>query len=99
DGVGVELRVNLPVERVREVDAAAGAADLDHLRSAAERPAAARMRRARNDAADAHLAGQLGVERIRYVVLLHVAGAPAGDIEKAIVHRQIDIGDEWRARL
>src|SRR5215471_10268675 len=47
DAVGIELRIDRAVERVGEIDAPAVAADLDHLRPAAERPRAARMRRAR----------------------------------------------------
>ncbi len=31
--------------------------------------------------------------------MLQVAGAPAGDIEKPVVHRQIDVGDQRRAGL
>ena len=100
DAVGIELRVDGAVERVGEIDAPAVAADLDHLRPAVERPVlGARMRRPRDDAADADLAGELRVERIGHVVLLQVAGAPAGDVEEAVVHRQIDVGDERRHRL
>ena len=33
------------------------------------------------------------------VVLLQIAGAPTGDVEEAIVHRQVDVGDEQRNRL
>ena len=40
--------------------------------------------------------GQFRVEGIRDIVLAHLAGAAAGGIEKAVVHREIDIGDERR---
>ena len=57
------------------------------------------MCRLGHDAADAHLAGQLRLERVGDVVLLQVARTPAGDIEKLVVHRQIDVGDQRRAGL
>ena len=57
------------------------------------------MRGARDDAADPHLAGELGVERVGDVVLLQVAGAPAGDVEEPVVHRQVDVGDQRRHAL
>ena len=100
DALGIELRIDRAVERVGEIDPPAVAADLDHLRPAVQRPVL------RPDAPPAttmppilHLAGQLRVERIGHVVLLHVAGAPAGDVEEAVVHRQVDVGDERRHRL
>src|SRR5690349_17652156 len=99
DTLRVELRIDGAVKRVGEINATAIAADLDHLRPAIElavlRP---RVTRARHDPADAHFAGQFRIERVRYVVLLQVAGAPARDVEEAIVHRQIDVGDERRNR-
>ena len=55
------------------------------------------MAGARDDPADPHLAGELGIERVGDVVLLQVAGAPARHIEKAVVHRKIDVGDQRRA--
>src|ERR1051326_5646877 len=66
----VELRVDRAVERIGEVDAPAVAADLDHLRTAAELAVlGAGMARARDDAADPHRAGELGIERVGNVVL------------------------------
>ena len=35
-----------------------------------------------------------GLERVRHVVLDHVSGAPAGNVEEAVVHRQVDVGDQ-----
>src|SRR5215475_1119802 len=60
DAVRVELRVDRSVERVGEVDPLAVAAHLDHLRAAVEGTIVARPGRARDDAADPELAGELG---------------------------------------
>ena len=43
-----------------------------------------------------HRAGKPRLTRIGDIVLAHLAGAAAGGIEKAVVHREIDIGDERR---
>src|SRR5438093_1549802 len=43
--------------------------------------------------------GQARIEWIAHVVLLEFAGAPARDIQKPIVEREIDVGDERRHRL
>src|SRR5947209_18922847 len=97
DPFGIELRIDGAVERIGEVDAFAIAADLDHLGAAIELAVlGAGMRRARDDSADPHFARELWLERIAYVVLLQIAGAPARDIAEAIVHGQIDISDERR---
>src|SRR5690348_4731034 len=97
DALRVELRIDGAVKRVGEINATAIAADLDHLRSASELAVLRRrVARARDDSADAYFAGQLWIERVRYVVLLQIAGAPASHVEQAIVHRQIDIRDERR---
>src|SRR5215469_5076512 len=72
--LGVELRVDRAVERIGEVNAAAVAANLDHLRSAIEWRGAFGMRGARHDSADPHLAGQPWIERIADIVLLEIAG-------------------------
>src|SRR5689334_18913341 len=94
--LGVELRIDGAVERIGEIDAASVATDLDHLRSAVEFAVLrTRMRGARDDAADPHLAGELWIERVGHVILLQVAGSPARDIEKAVVHGEVDVGDEW----
>src|SRR4029077_7870093 len=99
DPLGIKLRVDGAVKRIGEIDPSPVSTHFDHLRTAAE-PAVlgailgARMARARDDAADAHLAGELGVEWIGYIVLLQIAGAPAGDIQEAIIHRKIDIGNQ-----
>src|SRR5579884_1527005 len=75
DAIRIELRINGAVERVGEVYALAVAADLDHLRPAAQRALpGAGMRRLRHDTANAHLAGELGIERVGHVVLLQIAG-------------------------
>src|SRR3954470_14823518 len=62
----VELAVDGAIEGVGEVDALAVAADLHHLWSTAELAVlGAGMAGAGHDAADPHLAGELGVERVR----------------------------------
>ena len=94
------MRINRAVKRIGEIDPPAVAADLDHLRTAVQGAVSgAGMGGARNDAADAHPAGLLRLERIRYVILDHVAGPPAGDVKKPVVHRQVDIGDQRRHGL
>src|SRR5262245_5734466 len=84
DAFWVELRVDGPIERVREIDPPAIAAHLDHLRSAVDRTRG-RMRGTLDDAADAHRAGELRVMWIRHVVLMHLASAPAGGIEELVI--------------
>ena len=37
-----------------------------------------------------------GLRRIADIVLAHLAGAPAGDVEKLVVHGQVDIGHQRR---
>src|SRR5882757_4096064 len=54
---------------------------------------------AAHDAAQVHRADLLGVGRIGHVVLLELAGAPAGHVEPLVVHGQVDVGDQWRNRL
>src|SRR5262249_17047750 len=80
-------------------DALAITADLDHLRSAIQCTIRLGMSGTRDDPSYPDLARELGVEGIGYVILLEIAGAPAGYIEETIIHRQIDIGDERRHRL
>src|ERR687891_1033941 len=99
DPVRIELVVDDAVERVREVDPLAVTADLDHLRPAVERPRAPGVGRPRDDTPDPESAGELRLERVRHVVLLQVARAPAGDVEVPVVHRQIDVRDQRRAGL
>src|SRR5215469_3444287 len=61
----IELAVDRPIQRIGEIDASAVAADLDHLRSAAELAVlGAGMPGAGHDAADPHLASELGIERV-----------------------------------
>src|SRR6266540_4138938 len=100
DALRIELRVDRAVERVGEINAPAVAADLHHLRSTIELAVLrTRVGRARHDPSNPHLSGELRVEWIRHVVLLQVAGAPARDVEEAVVHGQIDVGDQWGNRL
>src|SRR5262245_17817522 len=99
DTFRVKLRIDCTVERIGEIDSLSVPADLDHLRSAVERAIRGRMRGSAGDTANPDLAGELRIERIAHVILVQIAGAPAGDVEEAIVHREIDIGDERRYRL
>src|ERR1700694_4301973 len=78
DPFRIELGIPGLVERVADEHALAIAADLEHLRSAVERPAGSRMARVGYDSPEAHLADQLGRERVGHVVLLQIAGSPAG---------------------
>src|SRR5258708_34669329 len=57
------------------------------------------MRLAPGDSAQLNGRRQDGIERIRDVVLSELSSAEAGDIEVAVVERQIDVGDEWRNSL
>src|SRR6516225_2547378 len=81
DPFRVKLWVDGPIQRIGKVDSPPVTAHFDHLRAAAElavlRPW---MRSARHDAADTHLAGELGIKRVRHIVLLQITGAPAGDV-------------------
>src|SRR5437773_6090633 len=96
--IRIELVVPCLVEPIRDIDPLAIAADLDHLRATVERTRC-RMRGPANDPAEVHRPRLLGAERIRHVVLQEFAGAPAGNIEEAVVEGQIDVADEWRNRL
>jgi hypothetical protein len=91
----IELVVPRRVERVGPVYAFAVAADLHHLRT----PCiwlAVRVMRAACDAADADRSGELRILRIADIVLTHLAGAPAGDVEKLVIHGEVDVGDQRR---
>src|SRR6266487_3211407 len=84
DPAGVEDEVPRPVQRVGDVDAPAVAADLDHLRPAAEPLAGrGRVRLAPYDPAELDRAGLARVERVGDVVLLEFPCAPAGLVESA----------------
>src|SRR3979409_869099 len=72
--LGIKLVVPRRVERVGPVHSFAVAADLYHLRAARIRPTV-RVRRAGNDAADAHRACKPGLPRFGDIVLTHLAGA------------------------
>src|SRR5580704_12293048 len=78
DAVRIKLIVPRAIERVREVDAAPVATDLDHLRTAGERSRRiAGMRRPPGDAADVDGADELRRKRVAHVVLAHLSGTPA----------------------
>src|SRR5215470_9234282 len=95
--LGIKLFVPRSVERIGEIDAAAIATEFDHLRATVERDLRPRgVRRTANDTAEMDGAGEFRVEGIGDIVLLKFAGAPAGDVEEAIVERQVDVGNERR---
>src|SRR6266851_5969512 len=82
----IKLRIDGAIKRVGEIDPASIPTDLHHLRAAAELSVpGGGMACARDNAADAHFTGELGVERIGHVVLLQVAGAPARHVEELVV--------------
>src|SRR5687768_2803475 len=65
DAVGIELLTPRGIQRVRDVHACAVAADLEHLRSAIERPSVSRgVWRAVDNRADADRCDEPGIERI-----------------------------------
>src|ERR1700677_4643361 len=97
DTVGIELIVPGGIERVRPVDALAVTADLDHLR-AAGKSVAIRMRRAPGDAPDSDGARELGLPRFGDVVLTHLAGSPAGDVQEFVIHGEVDVANQRRRR-
>src|SRR6202041_2585864 len=51
------------------------------------------------DAAEAHLTGELRVERIAHVVLAQLAGAETRRIQVLVVGAEGDLGDQRRARF
>src|SRR6266581_8761584 len=54
------------------------------------------MRCAAHDATQMYRARFLWLERIRDIVLNDFARAPARCIEITIIHRQVDVGQQWR---
>ena len=91
---GIELLIPGRVERVGEVDAFSVAAHFDHLRPAAQRLLGfSRMRCLPDNSTNLHRAGLLGIEGIGNIILQHLSGPPAGDVEKAIIEREIDVGN------
>src|SRR5262249_25110319 len=83
--VGIKLVVPSRVERVGPVDPLAVTADLDHLWTAGVGLAAG-MGCTAGDAAHVHRARKLGLSRFGDVILTHLSGSPAGDVEELIVH-------------
>src|SRR5437764_5967672 len=95
DALRLELGVPGGVQRVRHIDSLPIPADLHHLRAAVE-GAGRRVSALVDDAAEVDRAGELGVERVRNVVLAELAGSPARDVEEPVVDGQVDVGDERR---
>src|SRR6266403_2729335 len=95
--VGIELVVPRRVERVGPVDTLAVTANLDHLRTAGIQ-LAARVGGTASDAADVYRTRKLRLPRICDVVLTHLTGSPAGDVEEPVIHREVDVGHQRRHR-
>src|SRR5262245_55548479 len=89
----VELIVPGRIQRISPVHPLAIAADLDRLRPATE-CLAVWVAGPSRDAANMHRSSQLGCARITNIVLAHLAGAPARHIEKPVVEREVDVGDQ-----
>ena len=70
---------------IGDVQAAAVAADLHHLRAAAERLIGHGRVRVAATSAEPHRAGLAGGERVADVVLLQLPGAPAGHVQPAVI--------------
>src|SRR5438105_8861247 len=86
---GIEDLIPRGIERVREVDPLPVAAYLDHLRPARQgQVGSGRVWSLAGDPAQAHRAGLFRVMRIGHVVLLELSGAPAGDIQPAVIDRE-----------
>src|SRR5688572_19946123 len=95
DPLGVEEVVPDPIEGVGDIDPAAVAADLDHLGAAAQGlVGGGRVGGAAGDAAEADRARLPRAGRVADVVLFELASAPAGDIQPAVIHRQVEVGDQ-----
>ena len=97
NAVRVKLIVPTGVKRIGPINPLAVTADLNHLGPPRAR-LAIRMRRPPRDAANMDRACEFRPPRIAHVVLPHLASSPAGDIQKPIIHRQIDIGHLRRHR-
>src|SRR5579883_3072182 len=96
--LGIELRVNRRIERIRDIHPSAVAADLEHLRTAVER-AALRMGRVGRDSTQPHRPRQPRLQRIADIVLPQLAGAPARYVKKAIIKTERDLRNQRRNRF
>src|SRR5829696_3849791 len=93
DAIRVELRIPCSIERVAEVQPAPVPAQLHHLRPAVQGLSGLRMRRLADDATQMDGSGVPRVERIGDIVLAHLPGAPAGDVEEAVIEREVDVAN------
>src|SRR5581483_7131418 len=92
DAPGIEHLVPRSVERVGDVDAPAVAADLHHLRPAAQRHVwHARMRLAPHDPAEPHRRRLLRVKWVADVELLEFTCRPTGYIQPTVVDGEVDV--------
>src|SRR5918992_4433545 len=97
EALRVELLVPGGIERVAEVHPAPVAAQFHHLRPPVQ-GTGGRVRRLANDSPQMHGARVPGVERIGDIVLPHLSGTPTGDVEEAVVEREVDVGNHGRHR-
>src|SRR6476659_607535 len=93
--VRIELVIPRRVERIGPVHPLAIATDLYHLRTACI-CLTVWVRRAADNAADVDRARKLRLSGVGDVVLTHLAGSPASDIQKLIVHGQVDVSYQRR---
>src|SRR5271163_3412701 len=84
--IGIELVVPCRVERVGPIYSFAIATDLHHLRTASI-CFTVWVRRAADNAADVDGARKLRLSGVGDVILTHLAGSPASDVQKLVVHR------------
>src|SRR5215831_10180174 len=92
DSVWIKLLIPRAIEGVGEVHALAVAADLHHLRPAVRRAIGmVGMRLPPHHSSDPHRSGLPGIERIGNVILPKLACSPAGNVQKAVVEREVDV--------
>src|SRR5204862_1442494 len=88
------------VEGIGEIHPPAVPTDFNHLWTTTQRLVGfGRMWRLSNNPADVNRGRFLWMERVGYIVLDKFSCTPAGGIEKSIVQRENNIGDERRHGL
>src|SRR6266566_7702369 len=94
---GIELFVPRGIKRVGEINAFAIPAHFYHLRSPGQLLVwILWMWRTADDPSDPHRTGLFRIERVGHIILEHFACAPACDIEKPVIERQVDICNQRR---
>src|SRR5690348_8372931 len=100
DAFRIKLSVPRRVQRVGEVDAFAVSAKLDHLRSAVQLSfGLLRMRSFADDSAEVYRCRFSRLERIGDIELQKLASAKTGNIQEAVVEREINVRDQRRNGL